>query len=194
MQSATSDVNAAVMAWRQMLSNAISFKNKINVGIALNNLNSILPDDLNLIFDTISHQDSLKEIHHITCRKCLTDNPVDTTKIISKSTVGAGSHWNDFLVDYNPNRISQSVECTNPKCKHLIDLEFNPLRVTMASKDNDRICPEIPKTSNIIDEIFNNAKYWEWVSLVSGKLENQFREFRNQKAGTNADLDLGFDN
>lgn len=193
MQSATSDVNAAVMAWRQMLSNAISFKNKINVGIAINNLNSILPDDLNLIFDNVSYQDSLKEIHHVICQKCNNNNPVDTTKIITDSSVGSGSHWNEFLTDYNLNRISQSIKCDNKDCNHLIDLEFNPLRVTLTSKSNDRICPEIPKTTNIIAEIFNDGLYWEWVSLVSGKLENQFREFRNQKAGSNADLDLGFE-
>lgn len=191
MQSATSDVNAAVMAWRQMLTNSVNYKNKVNVEIAINNLNSILPDDLSLIFDTVSHNDSLKAVHHITCQKCDTDNPVDTRNIISKSNVGSGSHWNEFLADYNLNRISKLIKCNT--CDHLIDLEFNPLRVSINSKNDDRICPEIPKTKNIIDAIFNDVKYWEWVSLVSGKLENQFREFRNQKAGGSGDMDLGIE-
>lgn len=193
MQSATSDVNAAVMAWRQMLTNAVNFKSKVNVGIAINNLNSILPDDLSLIFDTVSYNDSQKAIHHITCQKCNTDNPVDTTKIITDFSIGSGHHWNNYLSNYNMNRISKAIKCTNKKCGHLIDLEFNPLRVSMESKQDDRICPELPKTNNIIEAIFNDAKFWEWVSLVSGKLENQFREFRNQKAGAAGDLDLGLE-
>lgn len=189
MQSATSDVNTAVMMWRQVLVNGITYRNKINIVTALNNLNSILPAELSLIFDSGAYQDATKIKYFVVCPKCEKENYIESSKIsVRIPDPGLSTLWSSHLTGYDFSKPKRFMNCF--ECKIELNLSSLPYRLKDPGIDANRICPEQPHTNSTIDTIFNESHFWIWVKLVSGKLENQFREFRDTKSATSGAGDL----
>ena len=173
MQSATSDVNAAVMSMRNQLVFARSSGDSEQVRHAIYTLNEILPEDFQLIFDTEYYENSIMPLYSIIC-KCGGECKVSqiTTKYENPSKVfGRWSH------EFAQPALRKYVICTD--CKNKVFIKNSELILEKKSKfATAKYVPEEPVFFTLYNRALNHGAYWNWVMICHAALERQLRIFR----------------
>ena len=173
MQSATTDVNAAVMALRNHLLNGNTASNVEQVRHAIYVLNEILPDEFHVVFDTEYYEKSISPTYKIICQ-CGKENDVTdhTTKYQSTSNI-LGMWINEF--DAGESR--KYVECVN--CKNQVFINDDELILEKKSIFSEKYVPEEPVLATLYDRVLNQSTFWKWALICHATLERQSRLFRH---------------
>lgn len=204
MQSATSDVNGAIIEYRRMLVYAIDRRNLANAEIALMALNGVLPEVLKLRFDSAEYAKQESDVYLIACPKCKTEVRVEPDAVRTRLTSGGMGQWN--LTDPGLVSTERYMACT------AVGSGKKPCGESIIVKDEDMVvmpamdaaldagapadsggqaavtfAPERPDISGLNDQLLREDEYWTWVRIVTALLENQLREFRHS---VSADQDV----
>ena len=199
MQSATSDVNGAIIEYRRMLVYAIDRRNLANAEIALMALNGILPDTLKLRFDSTEYDRQESDVYLIACPKCKTEVRVEPDAVHTRLTSAGMGQWNwtdPGLVSMERYMACTAVGRGKKPCGAPIivrDEDLVAVPAMDAGMDADgpaagggggqaqlvTFAPERPNISGLNDQLLREDEYWTWVRVVTALIENQLREFRH---------------
>ena len=174
MQSATSDVNAAVMSMRNQLVFARSVGDSEQVRHAIYTMNEILPAEFQLIFDTENYENSIKHLYTIMC-KCGAECRVSTDTTKYENPAKVFGRWSYEFKSASPRKY---VICN--ECKNKVYIKNSELVLEKKSKfATERFVPEEPIFYTLYNRALNHGGYWNWVMVCHAALERQLREFRN---------------
>ena len=183
MQSATSDVNAAVVKMRDQLIFAVDSKNSQKARHSIYTLNEILPANNQIIFDTNSYQKAIMSIYSITC-KCGKESEVSENTIKYQKPKKSFGRWSQ---EFTSCVITKYIECIH--CKHEVTINSSKMILEKKSRFADRYVFEEPATGSLYDKALNGSTYWEWVLVCHATLERQFRLFRESYSTKDTDIE-----
>lgn len=193
MQSATSDVNAGIIAYRTMLIFAIDNKNQANAEAAIGAINGILPAALKVRFDDDEYRAQTRDVYLIECPECGHETEIKTSLIKTRlASPGLGT-WNS--VDPGLVRTVQYLTCGGRRrgkaCGREITVNGNDDRIILAHAADAKAEPGEPAVAyaplppvigSLHDESLHGQHFWSWVRIVMALLENQLRAFRESVA------------
>ena len=173
MQSATSDVNAAVVALRTHLLNGKSMSNIDQVRHAIYVLNEILPDEFRIIFDTEYYEKSICSTYKIGCT-CGTELEVSDHTIKYQATSNVLGMW---VNEFSGTDARQYVECLD--CQNHVFINDAELILEKKSMFTDEYVPEEPVFTTLYDRVLNQTTFWKWALICHATLERKYCLFRN---------------
>lgn len=195
MQSATSDVNGAIIEYRRMLVYAIDRRNMANAEIALMALNGVLPEALKLRFDSTEYDRQESDVYLVTCPVCKSEVRVESDAVrTSLASAGMGAwNWTDpGLVSVVKDMACPELGPAKKPCGASIvirddvltsipaaDAEMDDVGADGASRPTVVFAPERPSMAGLNDQLLREDEYWTWVKTVTALIENQLREFRH---------------
>ena len=173
MQSATSDVNAAIMKLREQLVISKTLTNTQQAKDSIYVMNEILPSKFRLIFNDEYYKNEISPVYAIMCA-CGTESEVSKQTVKYQPAIRGFGKWS---LEFAKATIRKYISCA--VCESKIYIRNDELILTKKSMFAAKYVPEEPIINSLYDSILNKNDFWHWVTVCHATLERQLRVFRD---------------
>lgn len=180
MQSLVSDVNSAVILYRQNALMASKEQHKDLAEFSIYGLNSLLPSELQLIFsDNSTVDEDTEKTVKAKCLNCGHFCKADEDTIFYDSL--KYTHYFEPLVSEYLGRKATTMHITCTKCSKKITItDIDDLYESKKSSNEMKFFRKPPAIKNILDDIYLSGKFWDWFKEVFVELECRHRINREE--------------